>query len=547
MADDGRTSAFPQANSPQLLTRLLEAVARGVRTTRGLQEAVGVQAQTARGYVHAGQWLGLLAPTEPVELTPLGLEYVYAGPRRPQVYARAVWAQPFAAGLLIAGDGRLPEPDAVERAVLAAEPDLAEATVHRRAGAVRSLIAPVIGRQRPRPREQEERQLALPLGHAPIPDPAPSLPPPQGEHDPDAYRYVLAALLDHGELSLGQLRALLDRAGASTLGLGGLIELAVSRGDAARVGERLVVTAGAVARRELAGGVPSVILTDPLYRAWLADAVAATTDRKAEIRRDAVAHRFRSWDRRLFGHPLRPQTVVADLERVLMDRPLEAFPVAQPGERAPATVEEPFLDVWEQPGLLLALPPYLAQLQGGVAAVNRLLKNARLGSDVTLPDLAYRPVVAHAGLVHPGEPVPRSVPDARTLRLRVLMHAPGPALVAALLLLHRQRPERVTVVEERVGWAVKVPAGEPVPLLDWLAGFAAGRGWCWSRGPGPGLGAPVLVRVLEALGVATAVGRTLVLAEPLFARLATEAEELEVAARLQPLAEAIDASFEPLG
>ena len=31
------------------------------------------------------------------------------------------------------------------------------------------------------------------------------------EYDPDLYRYLLVALLDHGELTLGQVRALLDR------------------------------------------------------------------------------------------------------------------------------------------------------------------------------------------------------------------------------------------------------------------------------------------------------------------------------------------------
>lgn len=538
---------LPGANSPQLLTRLLEAVARGIRTTRGLQEVVSVQAQTVRAYVQAGVWLGLLSAGDPVELSPLGLEYVYAGPRRAQVYARAVWSQPFAADLLVSSDGRLPETDVIERAIARAEPELAAATARRRASAIRSLVAPAVGRARPRSREQEERQLALPLGHAPIVEAVPAVPATAGEYDPDAYRYVLACLLDHGELGLGHVRALLDRAGASGTPLGGLVDLAISRGDAVRVEDRIVVTAGAVARRELAAGTPSVVLSDPLYRSYLADVVAAKRgDRAAGVRRDAVAARFRAWDRRLFGHPLDPANVDQELERVLLDRPLAAFPVAQPCEAPPRVVSEPFLDTWAEAGLPIALPPYLAQLQGGLPAVNRLLKGARQGGQVGLPDLASRPAVVHGGLLHPGELLPRAVPDARTLRQRVLLHAPYPAVIAALLLLHRQRPERVSVVEGRVGWAVETQGADPVPLLDWVDAFAVARGWLPVRRPGAGLHPAVLVDVLEVLGVATPVGRVLVLAEALFARLSTDAEEMEIMARLQPLSEALDQRLEPV-
>ncbi len=531
----------PGANSPQLLTRLVEAVARGVRTTRGLQEALGVQVQTVRSYLHAAEWMGMLEAADPVELSPLGLEYVYGGKLRPQIYARAVWSNAFAADLLVSGDGRLPELEAIERAILRLEPDLAEATVKRRAGSVRSLIAPAVGRPRPRPREQEERQLTLPLDHPAVNERPPTLGPAgDGEYDPDAYRYLWAQLLDHGELSLGQIRALLDRAGAAGLPIGGLVDMAISRGDAARVGERVVCTAGGIGRRELVESTPSVILSDPLYRAWLDDVVAAETDRQAAVRRDGLAPRFRRWDKRLFGHPVRPGSVVADLEAVLMDRSLDAYPVGQPGEPAPERITEAFLDVWEEPGLPLSAPPSLAQLQGGVAAVNRLLRRARLGNDVAVPDLAARPHVFHGGILHPGEPLPRSVPDVRTLRQRVLMHAPVPSVVAAILLLHRQRPDRLAVVQSGLGWGVRLGPGEPVALLDFVDGFASSRRWLLARRSSGGLDASTLVHLLEVLGIGTAVGRQVVLAESLFARLATDAEEMEVAARLQPLSEAID-------
>src|SRR5690606_1664855 len=182
-------AALPNANSPQLLTRLLELVARGVRSTRGLQEALAVEPRTVQYYTRAAEWLGLLDGDGACTLTPLGLEYVYAGrerprgyasavranalapavlepsggerlppPRglgyvyagreRPRVYASAVRANALAAAVLEQSGGeRLPTLDEVQRAVARAEPTLAPATVRRRASAVRALIAPAVGRR----------------------------------------------------------------------------------------------------------------------------------------------------------------------------------------------------------------------------------------------------------------------------------------------------------------------------------------------------------------------------------------------------------------
>ena len=209
----------------------------------------------------------------------------------------------------------------------------------------------------------------------------------------------------------------------------------------------------------------------------------------------------------------------------------------EPEEDAP--VEEPVLDAWERPGLFVALPPTLAQLQGGLPAVNRLLERARRGA-VGLPDLSDRPSIYHAGLLHPGEPLPRSVPDLRSLRLRVLMHAPYAALVAALLWLHRLAPGKLEIREEPRGWRVRMAAGDRGALLEVLDEVAAHRGWIACRRVDGGLPAPVLVAVLEALGIATRVGKRLVLAERLFVQLDTEPEEMEVAERLRPLAEAVE-------
>lgn len=538
------TTQLPGANSPQVLTRMLETVSRGVRTTRGLQEALGVGVQTVRAYVHAAAWLSLVESTDPVELSPLGLEYVYAGPRRQQVYARAVWSNPLAADLLVASDGRVPELDAVERALLETDTGLADATVRRRASAVRGLVAPAVGRARPRLREEEERQLGLALEHRTAVEAPPVLTRSSGEYDPDAYRYVFACLVDHGELGVGHLRALLDRAGAPALGIGGLLDLAISRGDAVRVQERLVATPGAVERREFASSTSAIILSDPTWRSYLRDATLGPLDREAVLRRHQLSVRYREWDRRLFGRTLPADELQPALERLMMDRPLSAFRLAGSDGAPVVPVDEAFLDTWEQEGLRIALPPSFAQLQGGIAAANRILKQARQSAPVGLPDLADRPVVVHSGILHPGEPFPKSIPDARTLRQRVLMHAPYAAILGALLLLHRLAPDRVTVVEDRGGWTVRRSGEGGVPLLDWIDRFATSRGWVPVRRSGAGTTASSFVATLDALGVATVVGRVLVLAESLFSQLQSEAEEREVLGRLQPLGDAVEAYLE---
>ncbi len=536
-----RSTNFPNANSPQLLTRLLEAVSRGVRTTRGLQETLGVQSQTARYYIHAGEWLDLCVDQGEVELTPLGLEYVFAGPRRPWVYVRAVWSNPFAAAVLMGGDGRLPDGDSVERAMRRQDPDLADATIRRRASAVRSLIAPAVGRPRPRARDEEERQLGLPLAH-----PSASSAPRvrlygDREYNPDAYRITLTALLDHGELSLGSLRALLDRSGGTELPLGGFVDMAVSRGDAVRIDERLVVTPAAIERQDLVSTTPSIMLSDPLYRAYLRDVAAAPDNRSAGVRRDAFAARFRAWDRRLFGHPVRIDRLAHDLEAVLMDRAVDSFPLAQPGATPPPVVREPFLDVWARGPLLAACPPSLAQLQGGVAAVNRVLQTVRRRGELGLVGLGVRPTAVHGAILHPGEPVPRSVPDARSLRLRLLMHAPYPSVLTALLLLHRLHPDAISLQHASAGLQVMVrhaPVGDPLVVVD---RFGTSQGWVMCRRPQSGIDAQTVVRSLEVAGIAVRVGRLVVLEERFFHHLAGSPDEQEVAARIRPLADALQA------
>ena len=88
---------------------------------------------------------------------------------------------------------------------------------------------------------------------------------------------------------------------------------------------------------------------------------------------------------------------------------------------------------------------------------------------------------------------------------------------------------------------MRAPAARGVPLLAWIDAFARSRGWIPTRRDAGGLSAGVLVAVFETLGLGHVVGRLLVLAEPLFVRLASEPEELEILSRLRPLADAVDA------
>jgi len=97
--DDG-ARVVPNANSPALLTHLLEMVSRGLRSPRTLSEALGIDQRTVRYYVQAGVWLGFLEDSPEPLLSPEGLAYVYGGKLRRARYAEAVSRQPFVLALV---------------------------------------------------------------------------------------------------------------------------------------------------------------------------------------------------------------------------------------------------------------------------------------------------------------------------------------------------------------------------------------------------------------------------------------------------------------
>ena len=531
---------IPNANSPSLLVRLLEVVARGVRSSRGIQEALGVELRTVQYYRRAGEWLSLLEAGQYPRLTHLGLELVYDSERRSDAYQRAVWSVPLVRELLTETQGRLPTTQRIADAIRTTEPSLSAATVLRRASAVRGLIEPAIASPRAPSRTLEQLTLPLPTRLQAL-EPPRRLLTENHEYDPDLYRFLLTALLDQGELGLGQIRALLDSAGADSAPIGGYAALAVERGDAVRVEDHLVATEGACTRREATETTASIILSDPRYRSYIEALLQSETGGRAhEIRRDALGVRYRSWDRRLFGEPSTPENLDALLENVLMDRSLTAFPVAGTAGLDPRQQDGSFLDRWEDSGLGIALPPTTMHLQQGLAPINAQLRAMRQGMGrVCPPSLVYRPVRVHAGLMHPGESLPRSIPDLRSLRVRIVSNMPYATLLCALGLLHRLDSPNLQLRRRRGRWELRYrgrPAGE---LLDVLDDFARSRAWLPIRRRTGGVTTDDLIETLSSIGLMVCIGDLTTIDETFFTHLRTEAEEMEVAQRLAPLAEAI--------
>lgn len=527
----------PNANSPELLTHMLEMIARGVRSARGLREALGIDLRTVRYYGQAATWLGFLHDDERPVLSPLGLEYVYAGAARDLVYARAVASQPLMFELLQFGPEG-PTNAQVEAAIHRMAPGLAASTVSRRVSAVRGLLAPAL-RAHAAMADSGDAQLDLPLSQTPKIEPPPPLSQLAGRSfSPDIYRYLLCYLLDHGELTLGHIRGLLDRTGAKDVPIGSYVDLALTRQDAVRVDERLVVTAGAIARRELTASTASIILSDAGWRTHLDEVREQIATAKGPLR---LGGPYRRWNERLFGHSLRSRTLESDLRRVLRDRSLRSFPRTSDVEaNVPPRPQQSFLDCWQMPSLIIALPPSLAQLWEGVAAVNRRLRNARHRADaVGTPTLAYRPVAVNGGLIHPGEPLPRSVPDQRTLRQRLLTNSPYVALVMALLLVHRRHPSAGGLEYTSGTWKVRRGRTDLGRLFDVLDAFAGHRGWLASRRTHGGLDEALFVSLLERVGLLVSLEGRAVLDDAFFEQLASEEEEQVIFAQLDPLSRSL--------
>ncbi|MEL6344197.1 MAG: hypothetical protein AAFV53_13840 [Myxococcota bacterium] len=524
-----RAELLPNANNPRLLMRLLHQVSCGIRRPRGLAEILEVEVRTVHYYTQAAEWLGLLETDEIMSLTPLGLSLAFADEAdRMKVYADAVWENRFVQALWQEYRS-LPETEALNRFILKWEPQLSEATAERRASAIRGLLEPAVAR----PPAQTAPQLDLPLGLVSPPPPAPQKPPPVDlsdgvDHNLDVYARLLQALLANGELGTHHIRALLDEMGGRRCPLGGYIEMVMRRGDAHRVDERLIVSPGAIRRRQLSTDGQLIALSDPLYREW----IDHLRDGDAP---PALARRFASWDRRLFGAPLTVETVQDALSDTLIDRGLDSFETARPALAPFHPPQKPFLEAIDDAGLVLTFPGALRDMAEGVTAINeRLLSARRAPLGVRLPSIVDDRIATHGGLLHPGERPPRAFADNRSLRLRALSHSPAFSLLGALLLLDRRRTAPL-VVTARGG----VRHGERTlgGLVAVMMTFCAAQGWTVSASPGDGLDDEALMRAAIGGGLVQRIGDRSVLAEPLFALLQEDPEARLCYEPLLPLEE----------
>lgn len=549
-----RAQRIPNANNPRVLIRLIGLVAAGVRRQRALAEMLDLDLRTVHYYTQAGEWLGLLATHGDVHLTSHGMQLAFADPnQRLRLYAAAVWRNPFARDLL-RGRRELPNLETITTFIMeSADRGLSESTARRRASAVRSLLEPAIGR-RPGKRTPQGEQIELAFPPRTAPE---ALWADLGavqlragtDHNPDVYSRVLTMLLNHGEISTGQIRAILDHVGAGDCGLSTYAEMAVTRGDAVRIADRLVVTRGAIERREVAPHGTLIAFTDPAYRAWI-DAVLepAPTGLKATREFERLAARHAAWDARIFGAPLTHATAPAAVASVLPGRDPRSLPIAgSAGAPLPET-HEPFLSVLDVEGLPVCFPACLSQVAGGVSATNAVLRRVREAPvGVRLPGPADLRVRVHGGLLHPGETLPRSVPDNLSLRLRLLTQTPVLSLFAALLLLARRPDMRVRITDPGGGPVVTWGRAKVGPLLAVLAEFCRAQGWVCAHPVSGGLADHTLEAVARALGIGTRAGRRLVMDERLFVLLQEEPEArltyeamLPLVDRLQSWLDALD-------
>lgn len=542
-----RASLLPNANNPQLLIRLVGLVAAGIRRPRALAEVLEIEVRTVHYYTQAAAWLGLLDGVKELQLTRHGLELAFAEPQhRLRHFAAAVWRND-AARELLQGRPALPSREDIAAWITAQDPELAASTALRRASAVRALIAPAFGR-RPSPRRPSSEQLLLPFAVG-EPD-APRLRLPRQprpvdtragfDENPDVYARIQLALLEHGELRTGHLRALLDEMGARDAALGTYVDMALRRGDAVREGEKLVVTAGAVRRRELAGDGALVALTDPAYREWLAQARRAGRTPMDQRLHQRLARRYAAWDRRIFGGTPDAESIDRKLDALLPGRLADRLPTAEDTGPPLARTTGAYVDNIDQQGMLVAFPRTVTAFAGGVSAVNSLLRRNRAApAGVRLPDGVEAPRRAHGGLAAPGEDPLRAVPDTFSLRLRLLTTCPALALLTALLVLDRRPDLGLRLREGGAGLLVRFGKLEVGPLMPSLVAFSAAAGHVVAVPPQGALDGPTLVAVARSLGLASKVGRRVVLSEDMFARLQEDPESRLVYDSLLPVVDRV--------
>ena len=524
-----KADALPNANNPRLLLRLIGLVAGGVRRAPALAEVLEVEPRTVLYYLQAAEWLGLLSVEAEPRLSRWGLELAYAAPnRRWGLYAEAVRRNSVAAELIAEGP---PTVEAALALVQRLDPELAESTARRRASALVSLVAPATRPTRKPGPPAVQLELPFPSADPDAEGPLPVNLAAGPEHNPDLYARLLDALLDQGELANHHLRALLDEAGAGESGLGSYAEMAGLRGDAQRIGDRLVATPGAASRRLVAGDGLLVALSEPIYRARL-EALAAnqpTLPAPAWVR---------AWDLRVFGQPLSAANVGEALAELIVGASLRQLPRAGVAGPALPLTDAPFLEVLDTPGLPLAMPGSLRELSGGLPAANTLLRRLKQSPLAVRPPDALSPRIrVHGGLLHPGEALPSVIPDQFSLRQRALGCCPALGMLGGLLTLARRPEAQLRVERHPAGPLVRLRARPLGSLSAVFADFCDAQGWLLFRRPGRSLTSGELERVSRALGISVRVGRLVLLEENLFARLQEDPEAAPVYEGLCALAD----------
>ena len=545
-----RATLIPNANNPRLLARLLELVGQGVRDPRTLAELLDCEIRTVHYYTQAGDWLGLLDTDERTMhpfLTSLGLEYVFGGSERARVYAEAVWRTPFVQQLMV-GRVLLPETPVIANAIKQAVPSMAASTARRRASSVRSLLEPAM--RYPRRVPQAAQQLSLDFLPAPAaPTVIPALDLAAGaERSPHAYRIVLRSLLDHGEISLGQLRAVLDRSGGRDCPVGSYVEMALRRGDAWRIGERIVTSFGAVWRQDVADSALAVALSDPAWRGHLETVFEAARgeSRAIEALRRASPQAI-AWDRALFPNAATAEALAAEVERVLLSRNLDNFPLAGETGPKPSPHQGSFLDRIEDNDLVLSLSPSVGEITDTVEHLNQQLERRRRSpNSVLLPSILDGREVVHGGLFHPGEDPAVAIPDRLSLRIRALENIPHLAMLGALLIVHRRQAGSIVLQVADGSVHVRLGRRECGELLALLDEFASEQGWLVSRRVRAEMNGERLIEVFERLRLSVRVRGCVVMAEQFFIRLQEDPEHHELFRRLLPLADRLSGFMEGL-
>lgn len=535
----------PGSCAPRALGRLLGLVASGCIGLEPLARQLRIEPSVLRARLDLAAWLGFLEPAPPAAtdqapaLSRRGLELVYSAGRRPRVYAEALWDHPVVGPLMAHQPGQRFEGEQLEQLLLLRHPGLRPARLEQLATSLVVVMEPAL-RHRPRRRERRpgtQLRLAFARPRAPVtgyrfrarvqPEPE------TGCTDPAIYRAVLQALVDEGELAIAQLGEVLAGLGVSGVPTGPYAELAVRRGDGRRQVDggvdKLVVTPAAIARRDLSDTVASVALSDPEYREYLAVLQATGKgDMGAAARYGRLRGRFRCWDERIFGADVTPRTLAHAASRLLEGRTLSAIPVAVPEpELGYLPRAAPFLDLIEHRNLVVALPPSIDLLVGGLGAVKPALVS---------PHPAFAPrLLVHGGLLHPGEALPSSIPDGVTLRLHVIERVPHLALLVAILLQQRVSRGRVSIRLRGERLRVYHRRRDLGSFLLRADELMADRGWLVSRRQRGGLLEASLIDATVALGIAVQAGRVLVLNEAFYRRLLAQPEDRYLHDRLGPL------------